>query len=168
MVTISTPSTHILVVNENEVWLSYGSFWSGLKQRLIDPNTGLLSTRDATIYSLAARTGVPNHPIEASSIIRHDNHYFLFASFDMCCVPDPHNATYRIMVGRSDTPNGPFRDRQGVAMTEGGGTELLAGNGKDWSGPGGQTVYHDGDDQDLIVFTRCICRRVRAICSSIA
>ncbi|HEY1721401.1 MAG TPA: arabinan endo-1,5-alpha-L-arabinosidase [Magnetospirillaceae bacterium] len=143
---------NILVVNEGEIWLSYGSFWTGLKQRRIDPDTGMLSKVDTKIYALAERKDVLYHPIEASSLVQHDGFYYLFASFDLCCVPDPHNATYRIMVGRGKTPHGPFVDRKGVAMMDGGGTELLAGDGKEWSGPGGQTVYIDPKDGDLIVF----------------
>jgi arabinan endo-1,5-alpha-L-arabinosidase len=143
---------NILVVSESEIWLSYGSFWTGLKQRRIDPDTGMLSAADKTIYPLAERAAVLYHPVEASSLVRHGDDYYLFASFDLCCTPDPKDATYRIMVGRGKSPHGPFVDRKGVAMTDGGGTELLAGDGKDWTGPGGQTVYIDPKGGDLIVF----------------
>ncbi len=143
---------NILVVGEDEIWLSYGSFWSGLKQRRIDPATGMLSAQDKTIYPLAERKAVKDHPIEASSLMHHGENYYLFASFGMCCVPDPHNATYRIMVGRGPSPHGPFVDRDGKPMLQDGGTELLAGDGKAWTGPGGQTVYHDPAGGDLITF----------------
>lgn len=143
---------NILVDGDGSVWLTYGSFWSGIKQRRIDPATGMLSDADKTVYSLAARPDTPYHPIEASSLVRHGSLYYLFVSFDMCCEKDPHNATYRIMVGRGNGPHGPFADRDGKPMMEGGGTELLAGDGRNWTGPGGQTVYHDPGRGDLIVF----------------
>ena len=142
---------NILVVGEDEVWLSYGSFWSGLKQRRIDPKTGMLSADDTKVYALAARDAVKYHPIEASSLVKHGDYYYLFASFDMCCVADPRDATYRIMVGRGTSPHGPFVDRRGNSMLDGGGTELLAGHG-DWRGPGGQTVYIDPKGGDVIAF----------------
>jgi arabinan endo-1,5-alpha-L-arabinosidase len=34
---------------------------------------------------------------------------------------------------------------------DGGGTEVLAGNAV-WAGPGGESVLHDTDGRDLIVF----------------
>jgi len=36
-------------------------------------------------------------------------------------------------------------------MAEGGGTELLAGNAR-WLGPGGESVWMQTDDHDLLVF----------------
>jgi arabinan endo-1,5-alpha-L-arabinosidase len=46
------------------------------------------------------------------------------------------------MVGRSAPVTGPYVDRAGVAMTAGGGTQVLAGHGS-LHGPGGQSVLAD-------------------------
>src|SRR5215813_2077116 len=43
-------------------WLSFGSFWSGIKMRRMDAKTGLLSTEDTKLYSLASRKRPPNPP----------------------------------------------------------------------------------------------------------
>src|SRR3984893_3081049 len=43
-------------------WLSFGSFWSGIKMRRIDSATGKLSTEDAKLYSLATRERPANPP----------------------------------------------------------------------------------------------------------
>ncbi|MEU8662173.1 arabinan endo-1,5-alpha-L-arabinosidase, partial [Actinoplanes philippinensis] len=51
-------------------------------------------------------------------------------------------STYRTMVGRSDSPNGPFTDRNGTPMTAGGGTEILSGHGS-VHGPGHPAVLDD-------------------------
>jgi hypothetical protein len=40
----------------------------------------------------------------------------------------------------------------GADMMQGGGTQLLAGDGVTWSGPGGQTAYLDPLNGDMIVF----------------
>lgn len=48
------------------------------------------------------------------------------------------------MVGRSTSVNGPYVDRNGVAMTSGGGTEILAGHGS-FHGTGHQAVLADTD-----------------------
>jgi arabinan endo-1,5-alpha-L-arabinosidase len=74
-------------------WLSFGSFWSGIKMRRADPQTGKLSTADTQLYSLAARerpaNAPPNPPglpgnwqaIEAPVIIHHGDYFYLFVSF---------------------------------------------------------------------------------------
>ena len=63
-------------------WLSFGSFWDGIKMRRIDPSTGKLAAADTTLYALASRGG---DAIEAPSIVYRDGYYYLFVSFDLCC-----------------------------------------------------------------------------------
>jgi arabinan endo-1,5-alpha-L-arabinosidase len=142
----------LLVDGDGTVWMTYGSFWTGIKQRQIDPATGMLLASNPTIHSLATRPNVQFNPIEGSSLVHHGAFYYLFASFDFCCNPDPYQCNYRIMVGRSTSVNGPFTDENGAAMLQGGGTPLLAGNGSTWNAPGGETVYLDQQEGDLIVF----------------
>lgn len=119
------------------MWLAFGSFWDGIKMRRIDPATGKLSGADTKLYSLATRR--PNQTaIEAPFIVRHENFYYLFVSFDRCC--RGKDSTYKIMVGRAPEPTGPYIDRGAKPMLEGGGTLLLEGN-DDWKGPGGQSIF---------------------------
>lgn len=141
----------ILVDTDGSVWLTYGSFWSGIKQQQIDPTTGQLEA-GSTVYSLATRPGVMYDPIEGSSLVHRGDYYYLFVSFDSCCNSDPYLTTYRIMVGRGTSPHGPFTDMNGTDMMQGGGTQLLAGNGMTWNAPGGETVLIDPVNGDLIVF----------------
>lgn len=143
---------NILVDSDGSVWLTFGSYWSGIKQREIDPRTGALLTSNPTMYSLAYRPNVQYDPIEGTSLVHKDSYYYLFASFDNCCAADPYQDTYRIMVGRGTSPNGPFTDMHGVDMMQGGGTQLLAGDGVRFSGPGGETAYLDSANGDIIVF----------------
>ena len=125
-------------------WMSFGSFWDGIKMRRLDARTGMLSGDDTTLYSLASRGG---GAIEAPSILYRDGYYYLFVSFDYCCRGE--NSDYRVMVGRSTSVTGPYTDRAGVPMMQGGGTELLRGyNG--FRGPGHGDVYIDGHT-DLFV-----------------
>ena len=143
---------NILVDSDGRVWLTFGSYWSGIKQREIDPRTGTLLSSNPTMYSLAYRPNVPYDPIEGTSLVHKSSYYYLFASFDNCCAADPYQDTYRIMVGRGTSPNGPFTDMNGTDMMQGGGTELLAGDGVRFSGPGGETAYLDSVNGDILVF----------------
>jgi arabinan endo-1,5-alpha-L-arabinosidase len=142
----------ILVDTGGSVWLTFGSYWTGIKQRQIDPATGSLLASNPTVYSLAYRPNVQYDPIEGSSLVQKGSYYYLFVSFDNCCAADPYQDTYRIMVGRGTGPQGPFTDRNGTDMMQGGGTQLLAGNGVTWNGPGGETAYLDSQNGDIIVF----------------
>jgi arabinan endo-1,5-alpha-L-arabinosidase len=132
-----------LVIADGQWYLSFGSFWTGIKQIDIDPATGLRS--GTAIRGIAQRSG--STAIEAPFVFHHGDFYYLWVSFDTCC--QGASSTYRIMVGRSASPTGPFVDRNGTAMTAGGGTEVLAGHG-DVHGPGGQSVIADTDGDVLV------------------
>ena len=121
-------------------WLSFGSFWSGIK--LVALNSAG-KRADSTIRSIAGRNG---GAIEAPYIFKHGSYYYLWVSFDLCC--RGASSTYRIMVGRSTSVTGPFVDRNGVAMTSGGGTQVLASHGS-IHGPGHQAVFADSDAEVL-------------------
>lgn len=142
----------ILLDDDGSVWMTYGSYWTGIKQRQIDPATGMLLSSNPTVYALATRPGVQFNPIEGSSLVRRNGFYYLFVSFDFCCESTPQASNYRIMVGRGTSPHGPFADENGTAMLQGGGTQLLAGKHTTWNAPGGETVYLDAERGDLIVF----------------
>jgi len=150
-----------LVLDEKgHPWLSFGSFWTGIKMRRIDAKTGLLSADDAKIYPLATRKRPDNPPpnppglpgdwqaVEAPFIIRHGDFFYLFVSFDLCCRGTKSN--YTTMVGRSRSVVGPYVDAAGNSMLDGGGTPLLLGN-KRWLGPGGESLLQQKDG-DIIVF----------------
>ncbi|HEX4065722.1 MAG TPA: arabinan endo-1,5-alpha-L-arabinosidase [Acidobacteriaceae bacterium] len=143
---------NILIDTDGSVWLTYGSYWTGIKQRQIDPSTGLLLASNPTRYNLATRPGVPNNPIEGASLVHHGDYYYLFVSIDYCCNANIATDNYKEAVGRSTSPHGPFVDENGTPMTNGGGTVLLQGDGT-WNAPGGGTAYLDPSNGDsLIVF----------------
>ncbi len=120
---------------EGQPWLAFGSFWEGIHLHKLDPATGKLAAGDPTFYKLASRRGGPDQTdaIEAPFILRRDGYYYLFASFDACC--RGAESTYNVRVGRSEQITGPYVDREGRAMTEGGGTLILQAYGQ-WAGPG--------------------------------
>jgi len=127
-------------------WLVFGSFWTGIKLRKLDPATGKPAADDAMQYALASRAG--GGAIEAPSIVSHNSFYYLFVSFDVCCKGT--SSTYRTMVGRANKITGPYSDKAGGAMTQGAAEQLLATSGR-YIGPGGGTAFRDGDNY-LYVF----------------
>ncbi len=143
---------NILVDIDQRIWLTYGSYWSGIKQREIDAATGMLLASNTVRYQLAARPHVSDHAEEGASLVHHGNFYYLFLSVDHCCASSLSKDDYKQMVGRSSTPNGPFVDAQGTALMRGGGSILLEGNSR-WMAPGGGTVYLDPQSGDsMLVF----------------
>lgn len=142
-------------------WLSFGSFWDGIKMRRLDDKTGKLSASDTKIYSLARRAkpadaapAPPNLPpnweaVEAPFIVHHNHFYYLFTSWDLCCRGT--KSTYKTMVGRAKSVTGPYLDKTGKPLTKGGGTELLTANAR-WLGPGGESILMNPRGEDLIVF----------------
>ncbi|MEV0731261.1 RICIN domain-containing protein [Polymorphospora sp. NPDC050346] len=131
---------NLTVDDQGRWWLSFGSYWSGIKLIPLDPATG--RRLGTTMYSLA------NHGpgIEAPVLVRRGAWYYLYVSFDRCC--QGASSTYRVMVGRSANLTGPFLDRTGRDMLAGGGTQILASHGS-VHGPGHQAVLADTDGDHL-------------------
>lgn len=131
-------------------WLTFGSYWNGIKLRKLDPATGMPATDDTTLYALASRRGGPDDTdaIEAPFIVRRGDYYYLFTSFDFCC--RGAQSTYNVRVGRSQEITGPYVDRAGVPMLAGGGTKILDAYDR-WVGPGHNAIFAD-DGVDWIVY----------------
>ena len=140
---------NIVFDEEGKPWLSFGSFWSGIKMRRIDSATGKLSDNDTKLYSLASRRRSAElaGAIEAPAIIRRRGYYYLFVSFDFCC--RGVDSTYNIRVGRSRQVTGPYVDREGKDMMHDGGTLVVTG-GKRWRGPGHCSILQDKDGEKIV------------------
>jgi arabinan endo-1,5-alpha-L-arabinosidase len=131
---------NLFIEDKDHVWLNWGSFWGGIKMRRIDAATGKLSTKDTELYSLCSRERAQpvGGSVEAPFIVRHGDYFYLFVSFDRCC--RGVNSTYNVVVGRSRKVTGPYLDKEGRPMTEGGGTLVIASTSANWKGPGHQAI----------------------------
>ncbi len=135
-------------------WLSFGSFWSGLKLTKLAPDMVSLAEPQEW-YGIAKRaddTGNPdqnsgNGAIEAPFIYRRNNYYYLFASIDYCC--KGLESTYKTIVGRSKDVRGPYIDKEGKPMNAGGGT-VIAAETIDYAGIGHCAVY-DFDGKTIFI-----------------
>jgi arabinan endo-1,5-alpha-L-arabinosidase len=147
---------NLVLENEGAAWLTWGSFWGGIMMRKINPSTGKLAADDATLYKLAARPRAAEHQtpptegaIEAPFIVQRDDYWYLFVSWDFCC--RGARSDYKVVVGRSPAVTGPYLDRDGKPMSEGGGSLILEAATDKWRGAGHPAVCREGDVDYLLV-----------------
>lgn len=145
-----------LAVDENGVaWLSFGSFWGGLKLFRLGEDR-LTPAEPQEWYTIAKREraaftkddNAGRAALEAPFIFKKNDFYYLFASYDYCC--RGAESTYKVRVGRSKDIRGPYLDRSGTDMNQGGGTLVIEGN-KQWPGLGHNSIY-TFEDQDYFIF----------------
>ena len=120
---------------DGSAWMSFGSFWSGIKLIQLDPQTGKRIAPESPLYSLAHHDS-----IEAPFIYRHEGRYYLFVNWGICCRGT--NSTYEIRMGRADSVTGPYVDRDGKDLLAGGGTKLL-GTEDVFIGPGHPGIWRE-------------------------
>lgn len=145
-----------LVFDEAGVpWLSFGSFWSGLK--LVKLAADLKSVAEPQEWHTIARrdraalepdTSPGTAALEAPFIFRKGDFFYLFVSWDACC--RGKDSTYKLMVGRSRDVRGPYVDKDGRDLADGGGSLLLGGTPA-WPGLGHNGAY-TFDGKDYLVF----------------
>lgn len=122
---------------DGSLWLVFGSFWNGIHLTPLDPRTGRLLDPDHPLIRLAWK-----EEIEAPALWFQEGWYYLFVNWGLCC--RGVQSTYEIRVGRSRSITGPYVDREGRPMLEGGGTRLLGSEGA-FVGPGHAAVFEADD-----------------------
>jgi arabinan endo-1,5-alpha-L-arabinosidase len=130
-------------------YLTFGSFWSGIRQVRLQWPGGKPAPGQGAPARLVDR-GSPPNAVEAPYIVRHEGWFYLLTSWDLCC--RGLQSTYRIVAGRSRSITGPYQDRTGARLIGGGGSTALSSQGT-IVGPGGQSYsqgylafhYYDGN-----------------------
>lgn len=148
---------NFIIDEKGKPWMTWGSFWDGIQliplDKTMHPKKGAKPQTIARRHAVGDASAEPNptskfagtNAIEAPFIMRHGGYYYLFVSWDYCCRGIKSN--YRVAVGRSKNVSGPYLDRDGKPMLEGGGTLLLEGDKKEYEALGHCSAYHfpDGD-----------------------
>ncbi|WP_082161801.1 arabinan endo-1,5-alpha-L-arabinosidase [Rufibacter radiotolerans] len=155
---------NVVVDEKGTPWMSFGSFWGGLKLVRLSKDRLSVAEDITTFPTIASRrkgltvsanpaplpgnpAGAGGNAIEAPFIFKKNGYYYLFASIDYCC--KGAKSDYKMMVGRAKNVQGPYLDKNGVALDAGGGTILLEGNAA-WNGVGHNAVYTFGKTDYLI------------------
>ncbi|WP_116789074.1 arabinan endo-1,5-alpha-L-arabinosidase [Flavobacterium psychrotrophum] len=145
-----------LIYDENNTpWLTFGSFWDGLKMvklskdllSIAKPEEWFTIARRERSFSLEDKDP-GDAALEAPFVFKKDGWYYLFLSWDYCCRGE--NSTYKVVVGRSKTVQGPYLDAAGKDLNQGGGTLVIEGN-KNWAGVGHNSAY-TFNGKDYLVF----------------
>ncbi|MEC9094140.1 MAG: arabinan endo-1,5-alpha-L-arabinosidase [Planctomycetota bacterium] len=130
-------------------YLYWGSYWSGLKAASLTQKRFKFSTTTPEASHVAGRSDRGPTSIEAPYVCKHGGFYYLFVSWDFCCAQE--NSTYKILVGRSRKPLGPFVDHQGRPLSTGGGKVVLMSDQR-WRGPGHNSVLQSKTRGDWLVY----------------
>ncbi|TRW24736.1 arabinan endo-1,5-alpha-L-arabinosidase [Flavobacterium zepuense] len=145
-----------LIYDDNNIpWLTFGSFWNGLKMVKLSPDLLSIDKKEEW-YTVARRERSFNledkdpgdAALEAPFVFKKGDWYYLFLSWDYCCRGE--NSTYKVVVGRSKTVTGPYVDASGKDLNRGGGTLVIEGN-KNWAGVGHNSAY-TFNEKDYMVF----------------
>jgi arabinan endo-1,5-alpha-L-arabinosidase len=131
----------IMVDTNGTVWMSFGSYSDGILIMQLDPSTGKRIAANSPIYRVSNNGPVFfSNTEEGSCLYQRGGYYYLFVNFGGCC--DGVNSTYNIRVGRSPTVTGPYFDKNGKNMTNGGGTMMLESTAR-YIGPGHAAIMND-------------------------
>jgi len=111
-------------------WIVWGSHFDGIYiQQLEDDLVTLVpGTRKLVASRGSERFPVPQpnfNRIEGPSIFERDGYFYLVVAWDWCCRGNGNDNTYKVVVGRSKTIDGPYLDKGGVDMAQGGGSIIL-------------------------------------------
>jgi arabinan endo-1,5-alpha-L-arabinosidase len=126
----------VFLDRDGKLWMALGSFWRGIFLVELNPGTGKRIATNSPVHRLAWHDS-----IEAATVCRHGDDYILFVNWGACCRGT--NSTYEVRVGRSKNITGPYLDRDGKDLREGGGTLFLRTEGND-VGPGHIGVLNEG------------------------
>jgi len=105
-----------------------------------------LSALDTTLYRLADRPA-SGHQIEAPYI--SSMAASIFSSHRSIAACQGVGSTYNVRVGRSASLTGPYLDKAGTPMTDGGGTLVISGT-PSWKGPGHNSIVESAGQTYLV------------------
>jgi len=125
-----------------------GSYWADIYQFQLAPS-GLAPAMTSPNLTWLSFNSTPPQSEEGAFVYKpkKSQYYYLFYSSGTCCgfvagdLP-PAGDEYKVFVGRSLSPSGPFVDKNGTALLQTGGTLVLASHDNIYA-PGGTSLFLD-------------------------
>ncbi|ATC63526.1 hypothetical protein CMV30_05905 [Nibricoccus aquaticus] len=133
-----------IIRDGSNMYMTYGNWQSGIDLIQLNATTGL---RQGT-----SRWDLVPGEVEAPYLIKNGSYFYLFFQRGLCC--NGVNSSYYTQVARSTSITGPYLDKNGVSVLNGGGTTFLPNRDGRYIGPGhvglgeGKLTFHfyDGND----------------------
>lgn len=149
----------IVFDRDGSPWLTYGSFFDGIRTLPLDAETGLPRGGDEVL--IARRSAAVDGAVEGAYIDYRPEHddYVLYVSYDSLF------DSYSIRVGVAREVTGPYLDAAGRPLLDApegveasAGTKVLGGlrfpGQVGWSAPGHNSIFFDGDARFLVHHVR--------------
>lgn len=153
--------SNIVFDKDGHMWMSYGSFWSGIYLVELDKSTGKPINPNDKGKNIAKRDAVVSGAVEGPYIIYNEEQkkYYLFVSYDSL------SSDYNVRVGRADNIEGPYLDSNGNYMTDTAnsnpnevGNKVLGGykfgDIEGWMAPGHNSVLNDNGNYYIVHHAR--------------
>lgn len=142
-------------------YLQYGSYWKGIFQIPLTDGLSIANPKKPNADHLAYVPSKRLKPIEGSFLSYKGPYYYTWFSHGQCChfpiegFPRKGDE-YSIRVGRSTSVHGPFVDRDGKKLLEGGGSIVYGSNHREVYAPGGLGVLSGSDgSSDILYYHYC-------------
>lgn len=130
--------------SDGKRYLYYGSYNGGIFVTEISAD-GTRAVGEPTMVAT-------NDRYEGAYVVKREGYYYLFGSSANCCAGP--TTGYSVYAGRSESPRGPFLDREGDSLTESrvGGTLVVTPNGNKWIGTGHNSIVTDLSGEDYFAY----------------
>ncbi|WP_026887230.1 arabinan endo-1,5-alpha-L-arabinosidase [Clostridium beijerinckii] len=152
---------NIVYDKDGQMWMSYGSFWSGIYVVKLDKNTGKPLNLNDKGKNISKRDAAVSGAVEGPYIIYNEEQkkYYLFVSYGSL------SSDYNVRVGRADNIEGPYLDSNGNDMTDISnskpdeiGNKILGGykfgDSEGWMAPGHNSILNDNGNYYIVHHVR--------------
>ena len=129
---------NVLVTTDGRAWLAFGSYLGGIRVAELNATGERLLSEPVTVAARPNSGGA----LQASALAEHGDYYYLFVSFGA-------EASHRLMMGRATAIEGPYLDKSGTPLLDGGGSPLVAADAR-FRGPGSNDIFEvDGKNYNI-------------------
>ncbi|KAL2865877.1 endo 1,5-alpha-arabinase [Aspergillus lucknowensis] len=144
-------------LDNGKPYLQYGSFWDGIFQIALNDDLSVGNPTNPTADHLVYLPDEKRKPNEGPFMSHRAPFYYAWFSHGKCCrfedmgFPEKGNE-YSIRVGRATNVHGPFVDRDGKSLLEGGGSIVYGSSHGEVYAPGGIGILPGAGDRPDVLY----------------